>query len=224
MSPRDPTISKPKHVINFSTMKIAVWGLGPPFRAFLCIWTSSHREYHEKSGGCWPLSSPTSAFRWYTNAYFHRCAPHRSPSWGCVAWPTQYDHPPRSGPRYLDLSDLAMGWKFRGYPNGWLVDFMENPLKLDDWGYPHDLGNLHAKKMCILHCHIWLTESIRVSSGSTWYQNGQHLGIRYTDQETLCNRRNFLADVEVASSTVSREPCMIACIRLIAMRTGWNLC
>ena len=137
----------PKHVINFSTMKIAVWGLGPPFRTFLCIWTSSHREYHEKSGGCWPLSSPTSAFRWYTNAYFHRCAPHRSPSWGCVAWHMQYDHPPRSGPRYLDLSDLAMGWKFRGYPDGWLVDFMENPLKIGWWlGVPPWLRKPPCKK------------------------------------------------------------------------------
>ena len=40
-------------------------------------------------------------------------------------------------------------WNFSrngGYPKKWMVYFMEHPIKLDDdWGYPHDSGNLHLR-------------------------------------------------------------------------------
>ena len=38
-----------------------------------------------------------------------------------------------------------------GYPNGWMVYFMANPMKMDETsGYPHDLGNIH-----ITYCTGW---------------------------------------------------------------------
>ena len=47
------------------------------------------------------------------------------------------------------------GFHSHGLPHSWLVDVMENPISrwmMDDWGYPHDLGNLHLK--------IWISPPI----------------------------------------------------------------
>ena len=51
-------------------------------------------------------------------------------------------------------------------PPKWMVCFMENPMKMDEnWGYPHDLGNLHIILLVIspsysqsipIHCLLWV--------------------------------------------------------------------
>ena len=41
------------------------------------------------------------------------------------------------------ISHLFGGFLKWGYPNSWMVYFMENPIKVDDLGGTPILGNLH---------------------------------------------------------------------------------
>jgi len=41
------------------------------------------------------------------------------------------------------------GFLKRGYPNSWMVYFMENPITLMITGVTHVLGNLHIVSYCI---------------------------------------------------------------------------
>ena len=68
------------------------------------------------------------------------------------------------------IPETALSWGFPfpwGYPNSWMVDFMENPGKMDDdWGYPH-----LWKPPCYIHLEqtypriaVW----IFLKPGSSW--------------------------------------------------------
>ena len=51
-----------------------------------------------------------------------------------------------------------------GYPNSWMVYFMDNPSIYDDWGYPHGHGNLQNLEIAVPVCRLnWkrLKRSVR---------------------------------------------------------------